>query len=561
MRQSTLFPRTQRLAKRDMKFASHKLLYRGGFVRELSSGRYEFLPLGMRVWKKVVDLIDKEMESMGSQRFSIPILQPIDIWKKSNRDKAWGNLLMKIEDRNNAEFALSATGEGVVTDMIVESQPTYKDLPIILHQFIIKFRDEMRPRGGLLRVREFVMKDAYSYHVSEKDFMKTYNNFYKSYSAICEKLGLEYYPVIADSGALGGDFCHEFQIPCEAGEDTIAKCDKCDYAANVEMAKFVRKQVNKSEKLKKQKIIKQKWTEARTIKEMTKFFGRPEDNMIKSVMYKSGRKLVIGIVTGDLEVNPVKLAKAVGVDELDKATKKDLVSIGATSGALHAWGYDEHKNRITFVADKSIAKAKNLYGGYKTKTTDPMYSNYGRDFESDIVADIAEPHDDAKCKSCKNGKLKLIRTVEFGHIFKYDHFYTQHHDGFFTDKNGKKKLMYMGAYGIGIGRAIAVVVEKHNDERGIIWPKEIAPFDVHLIGLKNGDAEKVYDKLTEAGIEVLWDDRDIGAGAKFADADLIGIPIRLVVSEKTGDKVEWKGRSSEKVALLNLKEAITKLVE
>ncbi len=562
MRYSRLFGKTVKTAKRDMKFDSHKLLYRGGFVRELSAGRYELLPLGLRVWKKIVDLIEKEMEAIGSQRLSIPILQPIEIWKKTNRDSAWGSSLMKIKDRNNAEFALSATGEGVITEMVAAEKPTYKDLPIVVHQFIIKFRDELRPRGGLLRVREFVMKDAYSYNATEKDFMKTYNQFRKAYLNICDFLDLDYHVVIADNGALGGDFGHEVQVPCEVGEDKIVVCDKCDYAANTEMAEFVRDKVNADEKVKDYKEAPLP-KEVGTIKQLVKHFNMPENRFIKNVVYKTSRdKLIIATITGDLDVNEAKLTRLIGKGELVKADDNDIAKIGATHGTVHSWGYKDHKKNITFVVDEVIPKARNLYGGYKTDTTDPQNVNYGRDFESDVVGDIAEPFDGAKCKECKGGKLRIIKTVEFGHLFKYDHFYTKAHNGYYVDKNGKNKLMYSGAYGIGIGRQMALVAERHNDKNGIIWPSSIAPYDVHLIDLKGANnVENIYKKLKKADIDVLWDDRDIGAGEKFADADLIGIPVRLVISDKTADKVEWKKRSSDKTELLDLNKVIKRLGE
>jgi prolyl-tRNA synthetase len=564
MKYSKLFGKTVREAKKNMKLASHKLLYQAGFVRELSAGRYQFLPLGFRVWQKVLNIIDEELTKIGAQRFSIPILQPIEIWKKTNRDAAWGNLLMKIKDARGSEFALSATGEGVVTDLVTDSKPSYKDLPIILNQFIMKFRDELRARGGLLRTREFVMQDAYSYHTTEEDFMKTYNDFYDAYGKICDRFDLEYYAVIADSGALGGDYCHEFQVPTYAGEDKIVKCERCDYAANVEKAEFEREEINKDEKLKEFTWTKQPWKRARTIDDMAKFFKKPENNMIKSVLYKTldGKRYVIGVVTGNLEVNDVKLAKAVGVDELEKASDDDLKSIGAEHGTLHAWGYEKHKKKITFVADESIAKGKNLCGGYKMKTKDPINVNYGRDFKADKVADIAEPYDGAKCSQCKE-KLKLISTIEFGHVFKYDHFYTKKHGGYFTDKNGKKKLMYMGAYGIGLGRAIATIVEKHHDKQGIIWPMSVAPYQVHLISLEGNEVENkakdLYKSIQKAGIEILWDERDeVSAGVKFNDADLIGVPIRLVISKRSlsRDGVEMKLRSEESEEIIELYKVI-----
>jgi prolyl-tRNA synthetase len=561
---SKLFGKTVRDVKSDMVAMSHKLLYKAGFTRELSTGRYELLPLGFRTCKKIIDLIDAEMEAIGSQRMSIPILQPIEYWKKSNRDSVWGKSLMKVVDRNKSEFILSATGEGVVTEMVADTKPSYKDLPIIVHQFIIKIRDEERPRCGVLRTREFDMKDAYSYNATEKDFMKTYQDFYTAYSNLCKKLNIPYYACIADSGALGGDYCHEFQVPCEAGEDHIVKCNRCDYAANVEKSEFEREKINEKEEKKEFKFVKLP-TEVATIKELVKHYKMPKSRFIKNVVYKTSKgKLVIATVTGNLDVHEAKLAKAVNEGDLEKATDKDLASIGSKSGFVHSWGYEKFRKKIIFVVDLGIPLAKNLYGGFKTETEDPINVNYGRDFSADIIADVASPYTGAPCKKC-GGKLELIRSIEFGHIFKYDHFYTQHHHGYYTDKFGKEKLMYMGAYGIGIQRAMAIVVEKHHDEKGIIWPISIAPYKVHLITLgeeKNitDKAQDIYDALLKNDIDVLWDDRsDFSAGVKFNDADLIGIPLRLVVSSRSlsKDGVEFKVRAEKDATIVELDKIIS----
>lgn len=575
MKYSRLFGKTVRKAKSDMVKPSHQLLYRGGFIRELSSGRYEFLPLGFRVWRKVVDLVDNQMKKIGSQRFSIPILQPIEIWKKTNRDSAWGPELMRIKDRNESEFALSATGEGVVTEMVAETRPSYKDLPIVVHQFIIKLRDEMRARGGLLRTREFVMKDAYSFNRTEEEFMKTYEDFWKAYGRIAQLLGLEYYACIADSGALGGDYCHEFQVPCESGEDQIAVCKECNYAANLEKAEFERKEINNEEEVLDYKTVELP-ENVKTIKDLIQHYDMPAERFIKNVVYTTkDKKFIIATVPGHLDINKIKLERVVGETELEKAEAEDLVKIGTKPGYVHSWGYEKHKDNITFVADLSIPKAKNLYGGFKTETTDPQNVNYGRDFEADIVADIADPYEGAKCKKC-GGKLEIIRTIEYGHIFKYDHFYTKHHDGYFTDEDGKKKLMYMGAYGIGIGRAIAATVEIHHDQDGIIWPITIAPFQVHLITLGEEKeiikkSERLYNKLEENNIEVIWDKReDVSAGIKFSDSDLIGIPIRIVVSKRSfengGYEIKRRDKSnsdiiSEENALKDVQALIKKMKE
>lgn len=560
MKYSKLFGKTVKEAQRDMTAVSHRLLYQAGFIRELSSGRYEMLPLGQRVVEKLIALIDKEMIAIGSQRFSIPLLQPIDIWKKTNRDGVWGASLMKIKDRNQAEFALSATGEGVVTEMVKNTQPSHKDLPIVVHQFIAKFRDEIRPRGGLLRVREFIMKDAYSYNATEEDFMKTYGDFYKAYATICTELGLEYYACIADSGALGGDYCHEFQIPCEAGEDKIAKCDACDYAANIEKAEFIRNEVNADQELLPYKVVDLP-NEVGKIKELTVHYKMPEECFIKNVVYKTANgKLVIATVTGNLEVNGAKLAKVVDQGELELATTEDLASIGTKSGFVHSWGYDEYRDKVIFVVDESVVHAKNLYGGFKTETTDPINVNFGRDFKADLVADIADPYEGSICAKCKKGKIRLIKSIEFGHIFKYDHFYTKNHDCKFVDTDGKEKYLYMGAYGIGIERCIAIVVESHHDEKGIIWPEEISPYKYHLV--TDNDPEsiaKAGELYAQLQGECLWDDRDeTSMGVKFADADLIGIPYRIICSKRSIGQggVEFKSRIDKEgtiVSFENLK--------
>lgn len=549
MKYSKLFGKTVKEAQKDMSVISHKLLYRGGFIRELSTGRYEMLPLGQRVLDKLIKMIDEEMNNIGSQRFAIPLLQPIEIWKKTNRDGVWGASLMKIKDRNDSEFALSATGEGVVTEMVKDTHPSYKELPIVIHQFIAKFRDELRPRGGLLRVREFIMKDAYSYNSSEEDFMKTYSDFYRAYSSICEKLGLEYYACIADSGALGGDYCHEFQIPCEAGEDKIVKCDSCDYAANIEKAEFLRQYVNQDQDLLPYTVVDLP-SAVCTINDLVYHYNLPKECFIKNVVYKTIKgRLVIATITGNLDVNELKLSKAVGEGDLELATDNDLQSIGTKSGYVHSWGYEKYKDKIIFVVDESILKGKNLYGGYKTENTDPINVNYGRDFKADIVADIATPIEGAHCAKCTHGKIKLIKSIEFGHIFKYDHFYTKNHDCKFIDRDGKEKYLFMGAYGIGIERCIAIVVETHHDDKGIIWPEIISPYKYHLISDEDSNsgliANEIYEIIKE---DCLWDDRDsVSMGVKFTDADLIGIPYRIVCSKRSLSKggIEVKLRNEK----------------
>ncbi len=564
MRQSQLFGKTLKDVPRNLKLTSHKLLYKAGYIRELTAGRYELLPLGFRVYQKIIDIIQKEMEAIGSQRVATPTLHPKEIWKKTGRDEVWGKNLFTIKDpRSEQEFTLSATAEGLFAEMIGVFNPSYKDLPILVHQFSQKFRNEKRPRGGLLRLREFLMKDAYSFDADKTSFTKTYKKFYDAYQKIADTLDLKAIPVEADNGALGGDYSHEFMIEAEYGEDTIVKCDSCGYAANIELAEFVRDEVNKDEEVKPYEVVKLP-TEVATIKELVSHYKIPAERFIKNVVYKtSGGKIIIATITGNLDVNERKLVRLLRTnEELEPATDEDLKSFGAKSGFVHSWGYKD--KRIIYVADESVLKARNLYGGFKTETTDPINVNYGRDFKADITGDIASAPEGGKCVRCEKGKLKLIRAIEFGHVFSYDDFYSKAHDAYFVDKDGSKKPMLMGAYGIGIERTIATIVETHNDNRGITWPKIVAPFDCHLLVLSNETkltnlANGVYEKLLAAGIDVLYDERDISAGEKFADADLIGIPVRLVVSAKTGDKIEWKERTSDKTELISLDEAINRL--
>ncbi len=559
-----LFGKTIREAPAGARLASHRLLVQGGFIRELVAGRYEFLPLGYRVFEKVLNIIQREMEAIGSQRVTTPTLHPKEIWKKTGRDTVWGKNLLTVKDpRSEQEFTMSATAEGLMSEMVGGFNPSYKDLPILIHQFALKFRNEKRPRGGLLRLREFLMKDGYSFDVDKESFAKSYRKFYDAYGKIAKDFDLRAIPVEADNGALGGDYSHEFMIEAEFGEDTIVRCDTCDYAANLEKAQFVRKEINGSEEVKPYQVVDLP-TEVATIKELVRHYGLPAERFIKNVVYKtSGGKIIIATVTGDLEVNETKLLRALRMDdELEAATDEDLASFGAKSGFVHSWGYEN--GRIICVADEVVVKAKNLYGGYKTETTDPINVNYGRDFKTDVVGDIASAPDGAKCPRCESGKLKHVRAIEFGHVFSYGDFYSKAHKSYFVDRDGSKKPMLTGAYGIGIERTVGTIVETHHDDKGIVWPEAVAPYKFHLIAVGSKQlavrekAEEIYTKLSEAGEEVLFDDREgVTAGEKFADADLIGIPYRLVVSDKSGEKIEVKRRSEKESNLMGFEELLS----
>jgi len=562
MRYSFLFGKTTKAVPTDAKIASHRLLYKAGFVRRISTGRWAFLPLGMRVWEKIYRVIDDEMKVIGCQKLVVPVLHPIEIWKATNRDKAFGEEMLVVSDHHGATFAIGATAEGVMLELVKMFRPSYKDLPILIYQFSQKFRDDKRPRGGIMRVREFMMKDAYSFCETEEQALEVYWKFYKAYQRIAEKLDLLVVPVEADSGAIGGSLSHEFQVESPDGDQTFLVCDQCAYAANIEKAEFARMPINPGEEIKPFKIISQP-TWVCTMDDNVKHYKEPLWRYLKNVVYKDGEgKIYIVSLRGDQNVNEIKLKRVLGVSDLFPATEKDLLKIGTKPGYVHSWGV----KGASYVGDLGLPMVKNYIGGQKEDATDSINVNYGRDFSYKMLADIAEAKDGDLCARCRKGHLRKRTGFEWGHCFKIDGFYSQPQEGYFIDKSGEKKLLWMGSYGIGLERTIACLVETHHDKRGIVWPKEAAPFAVHLIGVKSQKSEvksfsdKVYGALIEAGVEVLYDDREeVSAGEKLADSDLIGCPVRLVVSGKTGDRVEWKHRNSEKIELLTLEEVLQRL--
>lgn len=561
MKYFQLFGKTLKTAPKDAEIASHKFLVQGGFVRRVATGRWAFLPLGMRVWEKVHKVIEEEMVAIGCQRLVVPTLHPIEIWKATNRDKAFGEEMLLVKDHHGATFALGATAEGMMVELTKMFPLSYRELPIKIYQFSQKFRDDKRPRGGIMRVREFMMKDAYSFCRTNEQAMEVYQQFYNAYLAIAKRLDLPVHPVLADSGAIGGSLSHEFQVESKDGDQVYLVCGKCGYAANVEKAEFTCMPLNPEEEEKPMETVDQpEWV--CTMEDNVKHYGQSLWRYLKNVVYKDGRgKIYIASVRGDQSVNEIKLKRALGADELLSADEKDLEKIGTKSGYVHSWGI----KRVEFIGDLGLPMVKNYIGGQKTKKTDTINVNYGRDFKYDRLADIVDAKEDDSCSQCKEGKLKMKIGFEWAHCFKQDHFYTKPQEGYFVDEDGARKLLWMGAYGIGIERSIACIVETHFDEKGILWPEEIAPYQVHLISLgqtteSRQHSEKVYETLQKAGVEVLYDDREeVTAGEKFADADLIGIPVRLVVSDKTGEKVEWKKRTEEETELVTFEDVVRKL--
>lgn len=549
-----MFGKTLREAPKDARLASHKLLYQAGFIRESTAGRYYFLPLGWRVHQKIAAIIKEEMDATGAQEMITPVLHPLSLWQETNRTTSMGFELMTIKDGREFQFALGGTAEEMFVDLVRKFKLSYKDLPFNVYQFSTKFRDELRARGGLLRVREFVMKDAYSFDRSEAEFKKVYKQMGETYQRIFERMGLATIKVEADNGYIGGEYCHEFQMESENGEGRFFVSEDGKYAAHADVAKFKREEKNVDEALKPYKEVEA--ARGTTMEDGVKLHGLPLWQQIKDVMMADEKgNLILAVIRGDLTVNEVKLAHLAGAAQLRHANDEEIRKIGSEPGFISPVGL---KGKVKIIGDISLRTIRNAYGGANKKYVDAVNMNLDRDYQLDLEGDIAMCEEGFLSE--EGSVLHEKRGIEVGNIFQLGYHYTKLMKGaVFVDEDGKEKPYYMGCYGIGIGRTMAAIVEKYHDDKGIVWPESVVPFQVHLVDLASqGDA--LHEKLEAAGIGVLWDDREESAGVKFADADLIGIPVRLVVSAKTGNKVEWKRRDSRETELVEVEEVIKRLV-
>jgi len=554
MRQSKLFTKTTKTISSDMKAVSHKFLHQAGFIRESVAGRYYFLPLGIIVRDKIQKIIEIEMNMAGAIKMITPVLHPIELWEETNRTNSVGFELMKVKDRNGSEFALGGTAEEMVIDLVRKFNLSYKDLPFNIYQFSQKFRDELRARGGLLRVREFMMKDAYSFHVDAEDFQNEYKKMQDTYKRIFDYVHLKTFMIESDGGYIGGDYCHEFVMESKIGESRFFISEDESYVAQEDVAKFKKENKNTNEEEKDIQEVKAK--RGNTMEDGVKFHKLPLWQQIKDVMFVDEKeRIILAIIRGDLDVNECKLKKIINSNKIRHATDKEIRELGSEPGFISPIGM---KKGVMIVADDSLRTIKNAYGGANKKDTDLLNINIDRDYKPNIEGDIAMASDGC---IAENGK-KLIEKngIEVGHVFQLGYHYSKKMKGAnFTDKDGKEKPFYMGCYGIGLDRTMATIVEAHHDDKGIIWPEEVAPFKVHLISLNKVEvADKIYNDLVKNNIEVLYDDREGSAGEKFADADLIGCPYRLVVSEKTlkEDSVELKKRSEEKCELVKIDQIV-----
>jgi len=554
MKVSQLFGRTSKTEGSDYKIASHRLLTQGGFIRESTAGRYYLLPLGLAVHEKIIQVVRKHMNAAGAQELVMPTLHPLELWQETNRTTSTGFELMKITDRRGTDFALGGTAEEMAVDLVRKFNVSYKDLPFNIYQFSSKFRDEMRARGGLLRVREFTMKDAYSFG-TEEQFKDTYQQMWDTYKAIFEELGLKVDVVAADNGYIGGEYCHEFVVECDEGESKYFVDEKSGYAAHEDVAVFKVDDKNLSEDLKDLEEVEA--VRGKTMEDGVKLHNLPLWQQTKDVLFfdEATKRYILAIIRGDFDVNETKLMQAAGAWDLRAATEEEIrEDLRSEPGFISPVKFVKKGVKTGFevviVGDKSLRTVRNMYGGNNKKNADLLNINIDRDFTVDIEADIALAK--AGFLSPDGNPLLERKGVEVGNIFQLGYHYTNlMHDAEYTNDEGKRQKYYMGCYGIGIGRTLATIVETHRDEKGIVWPENIAPFKVYLTRL--GDkpevieaVDKLYEDLTQAGVAVLYDDRsDARAGEKFADADLLGLPYRMLVTEKSlaNQQVEVKKRT------------------
>jgi prolyl-tRNA synthetase len=573
MRQSHYFLKTTKTTSEDDKIISAKLLKQGAFIQESVAGRYYFLPIGQRVQRKIMAIIKEEMDNAGGQEMVAPILHPLELWKETNRTNTAGFELMGVKDRRGAEFALGGTAEEMFVDLIRKYSLSYRDLPLHLYQFSPKFRDEIRARGGLLRVREFIMKDGYSYDVDEQAFRVTYAKMKEVYVRIFERLGLQTSVVESDNGYIGGEYCHEFIVESDIGESRFLQTSDGTYAAHEDVARAIKQPQNIDAELQPMQTVDAE--RGNTMEDGVAFHKLPLWQQVKDVLFVDNQnRFILAIIRGDYDVNEVKLGHVVGAMSLRHASEEEVRDIvHSEPGFISPVGIKElvEKGReLIIVADDSLRSVRNSYGGANQKHKDLLNINIDRDFRADIEGDIALVRPGDISVDSKEALVEK-RGIEVGNVFQLGYHYSSLMEGAtFTDKDGSQKPYYMGCYGIGVGRTMAAIVEKYHDDKGIMWPKVVAPFTVHLIALpgKSEDgtvqtrADQLCADLETAGMEVLYDDRtDKGAGEKFADSDLLGIPLRIIISEKTlaQDSVEVKERASSEARLIALADVVVEL--
>jgi prolyl-tRNA synthetase len=534
---------------------SHRLLLRAGMIRKLASGIYNYLPLGLRVLRKVENIVREEMNRAGAQEVLLPAVQPAELWEESGRWQVYGKELLRFKDRHAREFCFGPTHEEVITDLVRREVHSYRQLPLNLYQIQVKFRDEIRPRFGLIRGREFIMKDAYSFDADEAGAEVTYETMYQTYHRIFSRCGLEFKIVEADTGPIGGSFSHEFMVLADTGEDLLASCTACAYGANLEKAEVAPPRLNPAPAPAGAAPEEVHTPGARTIDEVAAFLGVAPQEIVKTLIYETDRGPVAVLIRGDHEVNEVKVKNLLGVTELSLAGPPRVEELtGAEVGFSGPVGLD-----LPIYADQAAAALGDFVSGANRKDFHLVNVNPQRDFTITRVADLRTVTSQDRCPRC-GAELIILRGIEVGHIFKLGLKYSEALKATFLDADGQEILMFMGCYGIGVSRIVAAAIEQGHDEEGIIWPMALAPFQVGVVPISVSDeaswqaALSLYEDLKAAGIEVLLDDRDERPGVKFKDFDLIGLPLRVVIGPKTlaQGKAEVRRRRSREIALVDL---------
>jgi prolyl-tRNA synthetase len=538
---------TMKEAPADATNASHVLLSRAGYIRRVGAGIYDFLPLGYRVLRKVEGIVREEMDRAGGLEILMPALLPAEYFKETGRWDLYGDVLLRLRDRKGADYHLGPTHEEIVTDIARREIKSWRDLPKTLYQVQLKFRDEPRPRGGLLRGREFVMKDAYSFDADEDGARATYETMRQAYVRIFDRMGLTYRMVQADSGAIGGSTSAEFQVLVGSGEDAIVACDKCDYAANVEVAVAGRSngQAAAPAQGAGEAVARVHTPGKGGIDDVAAFLGAEKSSMLKSLLFLAADNVVMAVVRGDHECNPVRLARALGVDEVFLASEANVLkATGAKVGFAGPIGF---AGKI--LVDRAASLVSSGVTGANETDWHLKNVSFERDYQGEVV-DIRQAATGDACPQCAGGTLTSYRGIEAGHIFILGTKYSDTMGATFVDEKQQQRALVMGCYGIGVSRLVATTIEQHNDENGMKWPMSLAPYQVHVVTLGKDDAvvaaaRVLYDALSAAGVEVLWDDRDERPGVKFKDADLIGIPLRVTLGAKglAAGTIELKPRT------------------
>jgi prolyl-tRNA synthetase len=538
---------------------SHRLLLRAGMIRKVAAGIYNFLPLGYRVLKRVERIVREEMDRAGAQEILMPFVQPAELWQETGRWGQYGKELARLKDRHDREFCLGPTHEEVVTDLVRREVKSYRQLPITLYQIQSKFRDEIRPRFGLMRGREFLMKDAYSFDRDDAGSEKSYEVMYHTYSRIFERCGLTFRPVEADAGLIGGNFSHEFMVLADTGEDAIAACDHCGYGANVERAEAKAPVAESGDRPDVPPVKEVSTPRQHTVADVAAGLGVPTSRLIKTLLYQADDQVVAVLIRGDHEANEVKLKRHLKVDHV--ALASDAAITGVTGGPKGFSG-PVGLTGVKILADHAAAAVSDAVVGANKADTHLTHVESFRDFQIDTIADLRDTVTGDPCPRCEGGRLTISRGIEVGHVFRLGTKYTEKMKAVFLDHDGKEQAIIMGCYGIGVSRIMAAAVEQHHDAKGIIWPAPLSPYAAHLIPLSEKPAvveatARIEAELAKAGVDVLIDDRPDRPGVKFNDADLLGISLHVVLGDKSlaQGEVEFKERRTGNVRKIKLDDA------